>query len=126
VGQQQRQRAWTATFNVHHVQCDTSDLDTLLTQGVEAQLKCVGIKDTPVLQEAVKPAARHASVPGRPKVRGLSRGVQPTAQLAQRIGGQQTTLLNDSQAPVVVHTTHPDTRGLVKIRGAIRASAARS
>jgi hypothetical protein len=49
--------------------------------------------------ERTKTSARHASVPGRPKVRGLSIAVQPTAQFAQRIGGQPTTLVNDCRPP---------------------------
>jgi hypothetical protein len=92
------------------VECDTRELSTLLAQTIEAQLKRVGIEATPILQESVKPSARHASVPGRPKIRGASMAVQSMPQVAQRIGLQPAPLVNDSQARVIVHATHPDTR----------------
>ena len=110
MGQQQRQRAWTATFSVHHVQCMTCDVCPLLTQSVEPELKSAGVKHTPILQEGFQPVAGHASLPTRPEIHRLSIALQPTAELAQRIDGEPKTLLNDSQAPVVVHVTHPYTR----------------
>ena len=63
MGEQQRQRARTATFSVHHMQCLTRDVSTLLAQRVKSELKSVGVKDTPVGQESVQPVAGHASVP---------------------------------------------------------------
>jgi hypothetical protein len=108
VGEQQRQRARTATFSLHHVQYMTRDLSTLLTQSVEPALKSAGVKHTPVLQYSFQPVAGHASVPARPEVHRPSIAIQPAAELAQRIGGQPRTLLNDSQTPVIVHATHPD------------------
>ena len=110
MGKQQRQRVRTATLSVHHVQCVTRDLSTLLAERVEPELKRVGVKDTPVLREGLEPVAGHASLPARPEVCGLPIAVQPEGQLAQRIGVQATTILNDSRSPVIVHVTHPDTR----------------
>jgi hypothetical protein len=63
VGEQQGERAWPATFSVHQVQSVTRNLSTLLAQGVEPELKRVGVKGTPVLQKGVQPVARHASIP---------------------------------------------------------------
>lgn len=108
MGEQQRQGARTATFSVHHMQRLSRDLGALLAQGVEPELKPVGIKDTPVLQEGVQPVARYASLPALPEVCGFSIAVQPAAEHAQRIGGQPTTLLNDSRSPIILHATHPD------------------
>src|ERR1022692_395937 len=105
MGQQQRQRAWTATFSVHHVQCMTCDVCPLLTQSVEPELESAGVKHPPVLQEGFQPVAGHASLPTRPQIHRLSIALQPTAELAQGIASQLRWLLNDSQAPVIVHAT---------------------
>src|SRR5450759_4586477 len=86
------------------------DLGTLLAQGVEPELKRVGVKGTPIRQEGVQPVAGHASLPARPDAHRRSIAVQPAAELTQRIGGQPTTLLNDSRSPVILHATHPDMR----------------
>jgi hypothetical protein len=109
VGEQQRQRARTATFNVNHVQCATPDFRTLLTQSVEPALKGVGVKHTPILQKSVQPIGRDASVPARSEVHGPSMAVEPAAKFEQRVRGQLMALLNDSQAAVIVHAAHPDT-----------------
>jgi hypothetical protein len=39
------------------------NLSTLLAQGVEPELKRVGVKGTPVLQKGVQPVAGDASIP---------------------------------------------------------------
>ena len=109
VGKQQRQRPRTATFHVHHVQCMPRDLSTQLAQVVEAELKSIGIKGSPVLQQGVQPLARHASLPARPEVWGLSIIPQPAAELAQPIGRQPATLLNNRHATGIAHLSHPDT-----------------
>jgi hypothetical protein len=62
VGEQQGERGWPATFSVHHVQSVTRNLSTLLAQGVEPELKRVGVKGTPVLQKGGEPVAGHASI----------------------------------------------------------------
>jgi hypothetical protein len=41
----------------------TRNLNALLAQGVEPELKPVGVKGTPVLQKGVEPVAGHASIP---------------------------------------------------------------
>jgi len=43
------------------------DLGALLAQGVEPQLKSVGVKATPILQKGVQPLARHPSLPADPR-----------------------------------------------------------
>jgi hypothetical protein len=63
VGEQQGKRAWPATFSVHQVHSVTRNLSTLLVQGVEPELKRVGVKGTPILQKGVQPAAGDASIP---------------------------------------------------------------
>jgi hypothetical protein len=85
----------------------TSDFSALLAQGVEPALKSVGVKDAPVSQQGVQPVARDASLPALPEVDGFSMAVQPVAERAQRIGGQPTALLNDSQSAVIIHAADP-------------------
>jgi hypothetical protein len=89
---------------VHDV---TVEFDALLAQSVEPALKSVGVKDAPVSQQGVQPVARDASLPPLPEVDGLSIAVQPVAKRLQRIGGQPTALLNDSQSAVIIHAGDP-------------------
>ncbi len=63
MGEQQWERVWPATLSVHQVQTVTRNLNALLAQGVEPELKPVGVKGTPVLQQGVEPVAGHASIP---------------------------------------------------------------
>jgi hypothetical protein len=92
---------------VHQVHDVTSDFDALLAQSVEPALKSVGVKDAPISQQGVQPVARDASLPALPEVDGLSIAVQPVAKRAQRIGGQPTAFLNDSQSAVIIHAADP-------------------
>jgi hypothetical protein len=85
----------------------TSDSNALLAQSVEPALKSVGVKDAPISQQGVQPVARDASLPAPPEVDGLSTAVQPVVKRAQRIGGQPTALLNDSQSAVIIHAGDP-------------------
>jgi hypothetical protein len=110
VGEQQRERAWPATFSVHQVQSVTRNLSTLLAQGVEPELKRVRVKGTPVLQKGLQPIAGHASIPAWTEVSGLPVAIEPAAELSQCIGVQSTAFLNDSHAPVIVHASHRVTR----------------
>ncbi len=87
MGEQQRQRARTATFGVYHVQRVSPDLGALLAQSVEPELKSVGVKHTPVRQEGVQPVAGTPRSQLAPRSAELSIAVQPAAELAQRIGG---------------------------------------
>ena len=81
------------------------DFDALLGQSVEPSLKIVGVKHAPISLEGVQPVARDASLPALPEVDGLSIAVQPVAKRAQRLGGQPTALVNDSQSAVIIHAS---------------------
>jgi hypothetical protein len=85
----------------------TSDFNALLAQSVKPALKSVGVKYAPISQQGVQPFARDASLPAPAEVDGLSIAVQPVAKRAQRIGGQPTALLNDSQSAVIIHAADP-------------------
>jgi hypothetical protein len=89
---------------VHDV---TSDFNALLAQSVEPALKSVGVKHAPIFQKGVQPVARDAALPVPPEVDGLSVAIQPAAKHAQRIGGQPTAFLNESQSAVIIHAADP-------------------
>src|ERR1700753_794266 len=86
--------------------CLTRDLDTLVTQRVELELKSAGVIGTPVLQESTQPLAGHTSLPPRPEAGGPAVVGEPPAELDQRIGSQPTTLIIDPQSRVLIHTPH--------------------
>src|SRR5947209_12530041 len=87
VGEQQRQRARTVTFDVHHMQTlPAVDLGAKLTQSVKPVLKIASVKAAPIFEEPSKPIGRNAKVPARPEV-GREAGVgEPASEVAQRIG----------------------------------------
>jgi hypothetical protein len=89
---------------VHEV---TFDFNALMAQSVEPSLKSVGVKHAPISQQGVQPVARDASLPAPAEVDGLSIAVQPVPKRAQRIGGQPTALINDSQSAVIIHAADP-------------------
>ena len=85
---------------MHHL---TIDVDTLLTQCVEAALKRIRLKRPPVRHQGLEPVAGHASLPARPEHNGPAIAIQPAAELVKRFGGQLRRLFNDSQAAVIGH-----------------------
>jgi hypothetical protein len=81
---------------MHFLLCE---FDVQLGQGIQPQLKSIGIEPTPVLHEGVEPTARDPAIPPGPEVRERPIPVQPATELTQRIGLKPTTLRDGPHAP---------------------------